>query len=36
MLSDIEIAQAAELMPMYLRLPQAERELKKKMEEKKC
>ena len=31
-----EVLSAAELMPMYLRLPQAERELKKKMEEKKC
>ena len=31
-----EVLSAAEIMPMYLRLPQAERELKKKMEEKKC
>lgn len=34
--NDGEVLSAAELMPMYLRLPQAERELKKKMEEKKC
>lgn len=31
-----EVLSAAEIMPMYLRLPQAQRELKKKMEEKKC
>lgn len=31
-----ELLSPAQLMPVYLRLPQAERELKKKMEEKKC
>ena len=30
-----ETLTSAELMPVYLRLPQAQRELKKKMEEKK-
>lgn len=34
--NDGETLSAAQLMPIYLRLPQAERELKKKMEEKKC
>lgn len=31
-----EVLSPEQLMPMYLRLPQAERELKKKTEEKKC
>lgn len=31
-----ELLSPAQLMPVYLRFPQAERELKKKMEEKKC
>lgn len=31
-----ELLSPAQLVPVYLRLPQAERELKKKMEEKKC